>query len=77
MKLILFELRLHLCESQLQRGVSTLIFDLGVSSLPSAGPGGASEAGAEGGGPCSKGGPQENPGNPQAAVRAGAADAQI
>lgn len=41
------------------------------------GPGGASEAGAEGGGSCSEGGPQEDLGHPQTAVRPGAADAAI
>lgn len=45
------------------------------SSLP--GPGGASEAGAEGGGPRSEGGPQEDFRHPETAVRPGAADAAL
>lgn len=41
------------------------------------GPGGASEAGAEGGGARSEGGPQEDAGHPEAAVGPGAADAEV
>lgn len=50
-----------------------------ISSTPlsSAGPGGASEAGAEGGGPCSEGGSQEDLRHPEAAVRPGAADTAL
>lgn len=38
---------------------------------------GASEAGAEGGGSCSQGSPQEDPGHPETAVGTGAADAAL
>lgn len=43
----------------------------------SPGPGGASETGAEGGGPRPEGGPQEDAGHPETAVGAGAADAAL
>lgn len=42
--------------------------------LPCPGLRGAFEAGTEGGGPCSQGSPQEDPGHPETAVGTGAAD---
>lgn len=44
---------------------------------PPSGPGGASEAGAEGGGSCPEGGPQEDLRHPEAAVGPGAADTPL
>lgn len=46
-------------------------------SCPVPGPGGASEAGAEGGGSRSEGGPQEDLRHPETAVGSGAADAAL
>lgn len=47
------------------------------SSTPSTGFGGASEAGAAGGGARAEGGPQEDAGHPAAAVGPGAADVAL
>ncbi|KAM7375033.1 hypothetical protein PAMA_014222 [Pampus argenteus] len=71
------ELQLSQSQSALQQLQSQFNQERELLSQQLKGPGGASEAGAERGGSCLEGGPQEDLRYPETAVRPGAADAEI